>query len=128
MSERKFVRKSNAIILGVLCIVLLGITVSVTIYYNNMNNTYATNHNYTDSDYKAITTQLAAANANISSLTSQVSNLKNELSSGNNSTQPDLESQITDLTAQLAATQTNLTTNKYYYEGIEYIENTQISA
>ncbi len=127
MGEKKLVRRSVAIVLGVLCIIILGGMVGAVIYYNNAYSNYASSHNHTDSDYKSVASELAAANANISSLNSQVSTLQSELSSGTSPTQSNLEAQIASLTSQLAAAQTNLTANKYYYEGIEYVENTQIS-
>jgi hypothetical protein len=108
----------------VVCILLLGGTVGAVIYYNSAYNNYASTHKYTDSDYKSIASQLADANATISSLNST---LNSKPSSGSSPTQSNLYAQITALTNQLAAAQKNLTDSVFYYEGIEYVENTQIA-
>lgn len=66
MSERKVVRRSVAIALGTICIILAAGLISVFAYYtitiNNQSakhNDYVLSHSHTDSDYNSLSTQLS---------------------------------------------------------------------
>jgi hypothetical protein len=62
MGERKLVRRSYAIILGILCIFLLGSTVGAIVYYDNANVNNVPTRIYSDADYLSLKAQLDAAN------------------------------------------------------------------
>lgn len=128
MGEKKLVRRSIAIVLGVLCILLLGGTVGAVIYYsnayNNYNN-YASTHSHTDSDYISLSSQLATANENISSLNNQLSILQSELAS-NNTESTNLNEQIANLKTQLANEIATIGTINDYYNHLIYVLNTEV--
>jgi predicted RNase H-like nuclease (RuvC/YqgF family) len=125
MGEKSLVRRSIAIVLGVLCIILLGSTVGAVIFYNNAYNNYASTHSHTDSDYISLASQLANANANISSLNSQLSILQSELAS-NDTELTNLNAQIATLTSQLAFTNATKATTDDYYNSLLYVLNTEV--
>jgi predicted RNase H-like nuclease (RuvC/YqgF family) len=120
--------RSIAIVLGVLCILLLGGTVGAVVYYNN----YASTHSHTDADYISLASQLATANENISSLNNQLSILQSELAS-NNTESTNLKAQIDALTSQLASANSQLeakdatqATIDDYYNSLIYVLNTEV--
>ena len=79
MGEKKVVNVNVAYALGVLCIILVGATVGVVIFTGNTDNNFADSHSHSDSEYAALTAQLAAANENISNLNTQLSSLQSEV-------------------------------------------------
>jgi predicted nucleic acid-binding Zn-ribbon protein len=123
MSEKKLVTRSVAIILGLLCILLLGSTVGTVIYYNNAYNNYASNHTHTDTEYLFLASLFANANENISSLNNQLSTLQSELA-GNSTQSTNLKAQVDALTSQLGAINASIVTIQDYYNSLVYVYST----
>jgi hypothetical protein len=116
MSEKKVVRRSTAIGLGVLCIILLIGTVGAVVYYNNLvnskdstYNSYVSNHSHSDSDYNSYVSSHSHADSDYNSVTSQLSsanaqntNLQTWLN-GNVTALANANNQINSLQSQLAS-------------------------
>jgi len=117
MSEKKVVRRTTAIVLGVLCIILLIGTVGAVIFYNNyvsshthansdfdlLNsdyNGYETSHSYTDSEYSALQSTLFSLNSTYNSLSSTYDSYK----ATHSHTDPDYDI----LASQLASANTKI--------------------
>jgi hypothetical protein len=80
MSEQKVVRRSYAIALGIICIVLVGALVGIFAYYlPKLNNTIS-----------SISCQICQLNSNVTNLQSQVNNLTRIV----NQTEPYVHSQL----------------------------------
>jgi hypothetical protein len=125
MAKKKLVNRSIVFALGLLCIILVAITVGTAIYYNNINGTYAATHTHANSEYASLAAQLAAANENNSSLNNQISALRNDLA--NKSTQAiDLQTQVNTLTNQLIYKNSTISTIEDYYNSLIYVLNTKV--
>jgi len=124
MGERKLVSRRVAFVSGLLCILLLGVTVGTVVYYNNVYSNYVSTHSRTDTEYTSLASQLATASENISSLNSQLSALQNELAS--NGTQlTDMKAQIDALTSQLKSINASIATIEDYYNSLIYVYTTE---
>jgi hypothetical protein len=122
MGEKKVVNRNIAIALGLLCIILAASTAGIVIYSGNTD--YAATHSHTDSEYAALSAQLATANGNISRLNNQLSALQSENSS--DSTQStDLQTKVNVLTGQLTAINASIKTIQDYYNSLMYVINTE---
>ncbi len=119
MGEKKLVRRSVAIVLGLLCILLLSGMVGAVIYYNS----YVSNHTHTDMEYNSLTSQLANANENISSLNGQLFTLQSELT-GNNTQSINLKAQVDALNGQLTSLNKTVSTIEDYYNSLIYVYST----
>jgi hypothetical protein len=125
MAEKKLVNRSIVFALGLLCSILVAITVGTSIYYTNMNGTYAATHTHANSEYASLVAQLSTANENISSLDKQLSALQNDLA--NKSTQAtDLQTQVNTLTRQLNYENSTIKTIEDYYNSLIYVLNTKV--
>jgi hypothetical protein len=125
MAEKKLVNRNIVIALGLLCIILVAITVGTAIYYSNMNNTYTSTHTHADSDYASLAAHLSTANENISNLNNEISALQNDLA--NKSTQAtDLQTQVSTLTSQLKYENSTISTIEDYYNSLIYVLNTEV--
>jgi peptidoglycan hydrolase CwlO-like protein len=125
MAEKKLVNRSIVITLGLLCVTLVAAMVGTAIYYSNMNDAYTATHTHADSEYASLTTQLAIANENISSLNNQLSTLQIDLA--NKSTQStDLQTQVNTLASQLKYENSTIRTIEDYYNSLIYVLNTQV--
>jgi TolA-binding protein len=120
MGEKKLVSRSIAIVLGLLCILLLSGMVGAVIYYSN----YVSNHTHTDTEYTSLTSQLANANENISSLNGQLSILQIELA-GNSTQSTNLKAQVDALNSQLTSLNKTVTTLEDYYNSLIYVYSTE---
>jgi hypothetical protein len=125
MGEKKVVNRNIAIALGLLCIILAASTAGIAFYSGNTDNNYAASHTHTDSEYAALSTQLAAANENISSLNTQLSALQSEVANNSsNQTTTDLYARIDALTSQLIATNSSIKNIQDYYNSLIYVYST----
>jgi hypothetical protein len=121
MGEKKVVNRNIAIALGLLCIILAASTAGIVIYSGNTD--YAATHSHTDSEYAALSAQLAAANENISNLNNQLSALQSENSS-NGTQSTDLQTKVDVLTGQLTSINASIKTIQDYYNSLMYVLNT----
>jgi TolA-binding protein len=120
MGEKKFVSRSIAIVLGLLCILLLSGVVGAVIYYSN----YVSNHTHTDTEYASVTSQLANANENITSLSEQLSTLQSALAN-NNTQSANLQAQVDALNGKLISLNKTITTTEDYYNSLVYVYSTE---
>lgn len=120
MGEKKVVNRNIAIALGLLCIILAASTTGIAIYSGNTD--YAATHSHTDSEYAALSAQLAAANENISTLSNQLSTLQGELTNGTQLS--DLQTKVDVLTSQLISTNASIKTIQDYYNSLIYVYST----
>jgi hypothetical protein len=125
MGEKKVVNVNVAYALGVLCIILVGATVGVVIFTGNTDNNFADSHSHSDSEYAALTAQLAAANENISNLNTQLSSLQSEVTNNSNNQTTALYARIDALTTQLMATNSSVKTIQDYYNSLIYVYSTE---
>ena len=125
MAEKKLANRSIIIALGLLCIILIAITVGTIIYSINMDDTYVATHTHVDSEYTSLVAQLSTANENISSLNNQISTLQNDIA--NKSTQAtELQIQVNTLTNQLVYKNSTISTIEDYYNSLIYVLNTKV--
>lgn len=125
MGEKKVVNVNVVYALGVLCIILVGATVGVVIFTGNTDKNFADSHSHSDSEYAALTAQLAAANENISNLNTQLSSLQSEVSNNGNNQTTALYARIDALTTQLMATNSSVKTIQDYYNSLIYVYSTE---
>jgi uncharacterized coiled-coil protein SlyX len=107
MSEKKMVRRSVAIAIGIICIILVACLVGAFAGYmliaNDKNNTISSLH----SEVTALQNQILSDNSTINSLNPQIAELENQLASDNstvasdNATIVNLQNQITTLQNQV---------------------------
>jgi hypothetical protein len=115
MSEKERVRRSAAIAIGIICIILVACLVGAFAYYmpliNDKNNTISSSN----SQITALQNQILSDNFTINSLNSQIADLENQLTSDNstiasdNATIAHLESQVTTLQNQIASFENQIT-------------------
>jgi archaellum component FlaC len=115
MGEKKMVRRSVSVAVGVICIILAACLVGTFAYYvprlNDENNTVSS----LDSQIKALQNQILLDNSTINSLNSQIFELENQLASDNstvrsdNTTIANLQSQVTTLQNQVKSLQDQIT-------------------
>jgi hypothetical protein len=156
MSEKKMVRRSVAIALGILCIILVAGFSGVIAYYvttlNNNNasyNDYVLSHSYTNYDYSVLNSSLNLYRSQVNDLTSilQLEKVETVYSySGeivlpaNFSTEPDINEYMLDgdpqfgLYAGIAYVQVSSTSNETYvnvkysaqYRSFDYNSQTDV--
>jgi hypothetical protein len=126
MGEKKVVNRNIAYALGVLCVILVASTAGVVVYPSSSdnNNNYADSHSHSDSEYAALTAQLAATNENISSLISQLSALQKQVANNTSNQTTNLYARIDALTTQLMATNSSVKTIQDYYNSLLYVYST----
>jgi hypothetical protein len=130
MNQKKVVNINVAYALGVSCIILVAVTAGVVVLAGNTDNNYADSHSHADTEYAALSAQLATANQNISSLNTQLSELQTEVA--NNSNNKTTENQINELytridalTTQLLASNSSVKTIQDYYNSLIYVYSTE---
>jgi hypothetical protein len=156
MSEKKMVRRSVAVALGILCIILVAGFSGVIAYYvttlNNNNasyNDYVLSHSYTNYDYSVLNSSLNLYRSQVNDLTSilQLEKVETVYSySGeivlpaNFSTEPDINEYMLDgdpqfgLYAGIAYVQVSSTSNETYvnvkysaqYRSFDYNSQTDV--
>lgn len=137
MSEKEVVRRTTAIVLGILCIILLIGTVGAVIFYNNVvndknaayssyvsshthansdfdslnsdYNSYKTTHSHPDSEYNALQSTLLSLNSTYNSLSSTYDEYKNAHSH--------TDSDYNTVTSQLASANTQISNLQAWLNG-----------